>query len=180
MAPAAPQRMQPRLDPASHDGYQRVVPPAPSDRLLLLVTGSFVVLAALVVAAVLFFATGGANGTPKPGPVYVGLASDLRDRVVKDHQPNLLANPFGDAGIWIDLESNRLVALIGSRPGMPSCVVDYKNLDRAFIDCHGQHLSSRQLDRYRLLLPLTGAEKGGAIVDFRHVEPAPEPIPARG
>ena len=36
------------------------------------------------------------------------------------------------------------------------------------------------VDRYRLLLPLTGAEKGGAIVDFRHVEPAPEPIPARG
>ena len=93
--------MQPRLDPASPARYQRVVPPATSDRRLFVVTGSFVVLAALLVGTLLYLVTGGAAGTPTPKPVYIGLESDLRATL--NQGPRLyFAHPFGGTGFWLD------------------------------------------------------------------------------
>jgi hypothetical protein len=143
---------------------------------LLLATGAFVVLAAAVFAAALFFATGGGQAAPKKGPVYIGLERDLRDRLKQG--PRLyFAHPFGGTGFWLDAENGRLVALVARRPGTTSCTVAWKNLDRGYFDCHGQRLQSLQLDRYQLSFPSLGAEAGGVVVDFRHVIPAPEPLP---
>jgi len=168
--------MQPRLDRATPAGYQRVVPPASSDRRLLLVTASVVVLAALLVGALLFFATGGAQGTPSPKPVYIGLESDLRATL--DQGPRLyFAHPFGGTGFWLDTEGAHLVALVARLPGSPSCTVAWKNLSRGYYDCHGRKLSARQLDRYAVQFPKVGPQQGGVIVDFRHVDPAPQGPP---
>ena len=150
------------------------MPPAPSDRRLLLVTGALVVLAGAVFAAALFFATGGGEAAPKRGPVYIGLERDLRDRLRQG--PRLyFAHPFGGTGFWIDTESGRLVALVARRPDAASCTVAWRNLDRGYFDCHGHRLRSEQLDRYQLSFPQLGAEAGGVVVDFRRVLPAPVP-----
>jgi hypothetical protein len=168
--------MQPRLDPASPARYQRVVPPATSDRRLLVVTGSFVVVAALLVGTLLYLVTGGAAGTPTPKPVYIGLESDLRATL--DQGPRLyFAHPFGGTGFWLDTEGGHLVALVARVPGTPSCTVAWKNLSRGYYDCHDRLLSARQLDRYALQFPKSGAEQGGVVVDFRHVDPAPQAPP---
>jgi hypothetical protein len=168
--------MQPRLDRATHAGYQRVVPPASSDRRLLFVTGSFVVLAALLVGALLFLATGGARGTPTPKPVYIGLESDLRATL--NQGPRLyFAHPFGGTGFWLDVADGHLVALVARLPGTPSCTVAWRNLSRGYYDCHDRNLSARQLDRYALQFPKVGPEQGGVVVDFRHVDRAPQAPP---
>jgi len=151
------------------------VPPAPSDRTLLLATGAAVVVAAAFFAVVLFFSTGGGQATPKPGPIYIGLAADLRNNV-QSEGPAYYPHPFGGIGYWVDLENNQLVALVARRPGTQSCTVKWVSNQHTFVDCHGAALVSRELDRYQLTLPLSGAETGGVIVDFRHVVPAPEPL----
>jgi len=140
------------------------------------VTGAAVVLAAAVFAVVLFFSTGGGQATPKPGPIYIGLAADLRNNVHSEG-PAYYPHPFGGIGYWVDLENNQLVALVARRPGTQSCTVKWVSNQHTFVDCHGAALVSRELDRYQLTLPLGGAEAGGVIVDFRHVVPAPEPLP---
>jgi hypothetical protein len=152
------------------------VPPAPSDRTLLVVTGAAVVVAAVFFAIVLFFSTGGGQSPPKPGPIYIGLASDLRNNVHSEG-PAYYPHPFGGIGYWVDLENNQLVALVARRPGTQSCTVRWVSHLDTFVDCHGDALVSRELDRYQLTLPLGGPETGGVIVDFRHVLPAPEPLP---
>jgi hypothetical protein len=168
--------MQPRLDPASPARYQRVVPPAASDRRLVLVTTASVVFAALVVGTLLYLATGGAQGTPTPKPVYIGLESDLRATL--NQGPRLyFAHPFGGTGFWLDTEDGHLVALVARVPGTQSCTVAWKNLSRGYYDCHDRLLSARQLDRYALQFPKSGAEQGGVVVDFRHVDPAPQAPP---
>jgi hypothetical protein len=168
--------MQPRLDRATHAGYQRAVPPASSDRTLLLVTGSTVALAALLVGALLFFATGGAQGTPTPKPVYIGLESDLRATL--NQGPRLyFAHPFGGTGFWLDVEDGHLVALVARLPGTQSCTVAWRNLSRGYFDCHDRELSARQLNRYALQFPRVGPQQGGVIVDFRHVDPSPQAPP---
>jgi len=168
--------MQARLDPASHARYPRRVPPARSDRTLLLTTGAAVVVAGVFFAVVLFFSTGGGQATPKPGPIYIGLASDLRNNV--DTQgPAYYPHPFGGVGYWVALENNQLVALVARRPGTQSCTVRLVSHLHSYIDCHGKALVSRELDRYQLTLPLGGAEAGGVIVNFAKVVPAPEPLP---
>lgn len=147
-----------------------------SDRRLLLVTGSFVVLAALLVGTLLYFATGGAQGTPTPKPVYIGLESDLRSTL--NQGPRLyFAHPFGGTGFWLDVEDGHLVALVARVPGSPSCTVAWRNLNRGYFDCHDRLFTDRQLDRYALQFPKSGAEQGGVVVDFRHVDPAPQPPP---
>lgn len=167
--------MQPRLDRATCGRYQRVVPPSASDRRLLLVTGSCVLLAGLLVGALIFLATGGAEGTPSPKPVYIGLESDLRTTL--NQGPRLyFAHPFGGTGFWLDVEGGHLVALVARVPGTSSCTVAWKNLSRGYFDCHDRRLSSRQLDRYALQFPRVGAQQGGVIVDFRRVLPAPQPV----
>ncbi|HWW53560.1 MAG TPA: hypothetical protein VNY84_07320, partial [Acidimicrobiales bacterium] len=77
------------------------MPPAASDRRLVLVTTASVVFAALVVGTLLYLATGGAQGTPTPKPVYIGLESDLRATL--NQGPRLyFAHPFGGTGFWLD------------------------------------------------------------------------------
>jgi hypothetical protein len=153
------------------------VPPAPSDRRLLLATGALVLVAAAVFAAALFFATGGGQAAPKRGPVYIGLERDLRNTLKKG--PRLyFAHPFGGTGFWLDAENGQLVALVARRPGTQSCTVAWRNLRRGYFDCHDHELHSLQLDRYQLSFPQLGPEAGGVVVDFRHVLPAPEPLPA--
>jgi hypothetical protein len=144
---------------------------------LLLATGAAVVVAGVFFAIVLFFSTGGGQATPKPGPIYIGLASDLRNNVTSEG-PAYYPHPFGGIGYWVDLEDNQLVALVARRPGTQACTVRWVSHLHDFIDCHGAALVSRELDRYKLTLPLGGAEAGGVIVDFRRVVPAPEPLPA--
>jgi hypothetical protein len=169
--------MQARLDPASRDRYPRPVPPARSDRRLLLVSGVLVVVAGVVFAAALFFATGGGQAAPKTGPVYFGVKRDIVNRIRQDHQPIYSAHPFGGIAFYFDLENNQLVALIARRPGTKSCVVAWRNLRRGYFDCHDHQLRALQLDRYQLTFPQLGAKAGGVIVDFRHVTGAPEPLP---
>jgi hypothetical protein len=155
------------------------VPPEPYDRRLLLVTGSFVVLAALLLGGLLYFATGGARGTPQKRPVYIGLESDLRHTL--NQGPRLyFAHPFGGTGFWLDVQNGRLVALVARVPRDASCTVAWKNLRRGYYDCHDRGLTARQLDRYQLQFPKFGPEQGGVIVDFRHVEAAPAPVAAPG
>jgi hypothetical protein len=154
------------------------VPPTPYDRRLLLVTGSFVVLAALLVGALLFLATGGAQGTPTPKPVYIGLESDLRNTLSQG--PRLyFAHPFGGIGFWLDVEGGHLVALVARVPGTQSCTVAWKNLRKGYFDCQGRKLTDRQLARYQLQFPTTGPQQGGVVVDFRHVDPALQALPRR-
>ena len=153
-----------------------MVPPSSSDRRLLLVTGSCVLLAGLLVGALIFLATGGAQGTPSPKPVYIGLESDLRTTL--NQGPRLyFAHPFGGTGFWLDVQDGHLVALVARVPGTSSCTVAWKNLSRGYYDCHDRLLSARQLDRYALQFPKSGAEQGGVVVDFRHVDPAPQAPP---
>lgn len=170
--------MQARLDPATPAGYPRCVPPARSDRTLLLVTGAAVILAAAVFAVVLFFATGGGQAKPKPGPIYIGLESDLHN-MVNSGGPLYFAHPFGGTGFWLTVESDHLVALLARRPGTQACTVKWRSSKSAYIDCHGAALASRELDRYQIEFPLGGPEAGGVIVDFHHVDAAPKRLPVR-
>lgn len=153
------------------------MPPAPSDRRLLIVTGALVALAGLVFASVLFFATGGGNATPKPAPVYIGLASDLRN-LVTTKRPYYFAHPFGGTGFWLALEGGHLVALVARRPGTTSCTVKWAATQYTYRDCHGNRLTGSELERYPLQEPVNGSEAGGIIVDFRHIVAPPQPLPA--
>lgn len=153
------------------------MPPSSSDRRLLLVTSSCVLLAGLLVGVLIFLATGGAQGTPRAQPVYIGLESDLRATL--NQGPRLyFAHPFGGTGFWLDVEDSHLVALVARVPGSSSCTVAWKNLSRGYFDCHGRQLTSRQLDRYALQFPKSGSQQGGVVVDFRRVLPAPQSVPA--
>lgn len=153
------------------------MPPDSSDRRLLLVTGSLVVLAALLVGTLLFLATGGAQGTPTRKPVYIGLESELR-RSINTGGPLYFAHPFGGTGFWLAIDKGQLVALVARRPGTSDCTVKWRLTRHAYVDCHGTSLSTAQLDRYSLEYPRFGPEQGGVVIDFRHVAPAPQPVPA--
>jgi hypothetical protein len=151
------------------------VPPSPSDRRLLIGASIAVAVGAAAFAAALFFATGGGQAAPKPGPVYIGLAKDLRSTLAVG--PRLyFAHPFGGTGFWLDEEDGQLVALVARRPDDPSCTVAWRNLKKAYYDCHGHTLHGAELERYPLQLPQLGPEAGGVIVDFRHVDPPRAPI----
>jgi hypothetical protein len=137
-----------------------------------------VVLAGTFFAAVLFFSTGGTTPPPKPGPIYIGLASDLHN-LVTSGGPIYFAHPFGGTGFWLDLEHGHLVTLVARRPGTKSCTAKWESHRDAYIDCHGTKLDGEQLERYKLTVVTSGNEKGGVVVDFAVVLPAPEPLPAK-
>jgi len=137
-----------------------------------------VVVAGLFFAAVLFFSTGGVSPAPKPGPIYIGLESDLRN-LVTSGGPIYFAHPFGGTGFWLDLEHGQLVTLVARRPGSGSCTAKWESHRDAYVDCHGTALSGEQLDRYQLRVVTTGAERGGVVVNFAVVLPAPEPLSAK-
>ena len=137
-----------------------------------------VVLAGTFFAAVLFFSTGGTTRPPKPGPIYIGLASDLHN-LVTSGGPIYFAHPFGGTGFWLDLEHGKLVTLVARRPGTKSCTTKWVSHRDAYIDCHGTKLDGEQLERYKLTVVTSGSEKGGVVVDFAVVLPAPDPLPAK-
>jgi len=153
-----------------------VVPAAPSDRRLLVFSAAVVILAGVLFAGVLFFSTGGGTSPPKPGPIYIGLESDLHN-LVTSGGPIYFAHPFGGTGFWLALEGGHLVALVARRPGTSGCTAKWISHRHAYIDCTGAKLTSEQLNRYQLRLVSQGAEKGGVVVDFARVEPHPAPLP---
>jgi hypothetical protein len=146
------------------------VPPSRDDRRLLVFTGVIVALAAVMVALLLLAATGG-GGTPKTAPLFLGLRGPLVSEIKKGG-PNYIANPFGDNGFWLDLEGGQLVALVLDRPGQPGCHVKWKRT--AYFDCHGDTLSSRDLDRYEVTVgPRHGSPRTSVFVLLNKVMPAP-------
>jgi hypothetical protein len=149
------------------------VPPARSDRRLLLITGAFVVLAGLLFAAVLFLATRQNTGTGPKRPLFLGLDAQKR-RDIRADGPQYVANPFGGAGFWLDIEDGTLVALVLDTPAPGSCSAKWKAQRDAYVDCHGNELTSRDLDRYVItIVPREGSLRNTVYVDVRKVLPAP-------
>jgi len=149
------------------------VPPARSDRSLLIVTGLLVVAAGLVFTAVLFFATGGDTSTGKPAPVFIGLRKGLVDNINEDG-PRYQANPFGGDGFWLDVEDGELVAFVLDSPGPGRCTVKWRESRGAYIDCHDQPVDPGDLDRYPVIIgSRAGSPDDSVYVDIRTVEPAP-------
>jgi len=149
-----------------------------SDRTLLLVTGGAVIVAGLLVAGVMLLATRSGGKVP-PGPFALGSAMGLAENV-RDEGPVFYADPTGrSAGVWVDLEGGRLVALRVHDPST-DCTVKWKAPRDGesvghYVDCHGKHLTSEQVPRYASEVPTTGARKGLLLVDVRDVLPAPSP-----
>ncbi len=152
--------------------------PAAGDRTILLVTGAAVVFAALLVAAVILLATRNGGEVP-PGPFSLGSAKGLIDNV-REEGPVFYADPTGrSAGVWVDVEGGRLVALRVRDPGA-GCTVKWKaprdgETTGHYVDCHGTHLSSEQIPRYASRIPTSGDRKGLFLVDVRRTLPAPSP-----
>jgi hypothetical protein len=138
-----------------------------------------VVIAGVLVAALLFFATGGTQDAPaQQEPLFLGVA---RDKVsnIREEGPQYIANPFGDAGLWLDLEDGELVVLSAIKPGTKSCIMKWREPRKAYVDsnCTDSNYTSRNLDRFKVTIgPLEeGAPKDAVYVDLRVKEPAPEP-----
>ena len=149
------------------------VPPTRDDRRLLVITGTFVVLAGVLCAAVLFLATRQGTQTSANRPLFLGLEQPLT-KSIRDASPLYFANPFGGDGFWLDLENGKLVALVIEPPGASHCPVKWKAQRDAYLDCHGNARSSRDLDRYQLTVgSRNGSPKDAVFVDLRKVEPAP-------
>jgi hypothetical protein len=149
------------------------VPPTRADRRLLLVTATFVVLAGLLFAAVLFLATRQGSETGPRRPLFVGLERPLM-KAIRDGGPIYTPNPFAGDGFWLDLEGGHLVALVLARPGPGHCVVKWKAQQDTYLDCNGNALTSRDLDRYVLTVgSQANAPKDAVFVDLRKTDPAP-------
>jgi len=154
-----------------------VVPAAADDRRVLVFAGGLVAIAGIAIAALLFLATGGTQDTPSERrPVFLGLERELVDKI-DEGGPLYFANPFGDNGFWLDLEDGGLVALDLVRPGTNSCIVKWWDPRQAYVDCNDNDLSSRDLDRYELLIGKLSNEpdapKDAVYVDLRKRSPAP-------
>ncbi len=154
---------------------------ASRDRTLLLVTGGAVVMAGLLVAGLMLLVTRGGGRTP-PGPFSLGSAQGLTTNV-NEEGPVYYPDPTGrSAGIWVDLEGGRLVALQVRDPA-DRCTVEWKAPQEGpselghYTDCHGLHLASEQIPRYASEVPGVGDREGLFLVDVRRVLPAPSPPP---
>jgi hypothetical protein len=147
------------------------VPITRDDRRLLLFTGGLVVLAAVFVGVVLIVATGG--GTPvERGPLYLGVASDLRQKI-RDGGPLYFANPFAGPGFWLDLEGSQPVAIALVLPETKHCEVKWRATRNAYVDCNGDAIPRDDLARYETTVSDTGRAKGGVFVDLRKRLPPP-------
>ena len=153
------------------------MPAAPDDRRILVFAGALVLAAGIAIAGLLFFATGGTQDTPSNRrPVFLGLERELAAKI-KDGGPLYFANPFGDNGFWLDVESGSLVALDIVRPGTRDCIVKWRDPRHAYVDCDDNDLTSRDLDRFHLTIGRPSASKDApndaVYVDLSRREPAP-------
>jgi len=158
-------------------GENAGVPAAPDDRRILLFAGALVLGAGIAIAGLLFLATGGTQDTPSERrPVFLGLQRELVAKI-EEGGPLYFANPFGDNGFWLDLEDGDLVALDIVEPGSDRCIVKWRDPRKAYVDCDDNDLTSRDLDRFALLVGKRDASddapKDAVYVDLRRREPAP-------
>jgi hypothetical protein len=144
---------------------------------VIVFAGALVVIVGIVVAGLLFLATGGTQDTPtQRRPVFIGLEPELVDKI-EEGGPLYFANPFGDDGFWLDLEDGELVALDIVRPGSEHCIAKWRDPRKAYVDCDDQDLTSRDLDRFEVLVgkldTTPESPKDAVYVDLRQREPAP-------
>jgi hypothetical protein len=148
------------------------MPAAPSDRRILVFAIALVAFAGILIAAALFFATGGGKGDPKQtGPLYLGLASDLRGQIDKG-SPLYFANPFGGNGFWLDRRQGQFVALDLVLPSTHDCQVKWKGRRNSYVDCHGDKVTIADLDQYKVTLRKAGNSGQSVYVDLRKRIPA--------
>jgi hypothetical protein len=143
------------------------------DRRIIIFTGGLVVIAALFFVSVLVFATGGSKPPKNTGPLYIGEATDLSDKLDLG-SPLYFPNPFGGTGFWLDREHGQFVALDIRVPNSTSCNVKWIGRSiNAYVDCHKDHLKSEELARYPVEVGQKGERKGSVFVDLKHRDPAP-------
>ena len=143
------------------------------DRRIIIFTGALVVIAALFFVSVLVFATGGSKSPKHTGPLYLGQASGLRERL-DEGSPLYFANPFGGPGFWLDREHGEFVALDVRVPDTTDCNVKWIGRStNAYVDCNKDHLKSEELARYPIEVAQKGERKGAVFVDLKHLQPAP-------
>ncbi len=146
--------------------------PRRGDTRVIVVATLAVLTTGLVIAGLILFITGRAKTPVVNGPIPFGYARSLHASV-KQGGPVAYAGTTGDTGFWLALEDRQLVALKIRRPGTADCNVRWAGSVDSFVDCHGDHLRSQQLARYRTEIPRTGDRKGMYLVDLRHTIPAP-------
>jgi hypothetical protein len=152
------------------------VPASKSDARLLLTATAAVVAAGVIVAVVLLFATGRGNSPTKYQPFAAGTAKNLKSEL-RDGGPFFFPDPFGgNKSILFALEDDQIVALSSVLPGTKSCAVRWRGSVDRFQDCHGDKLTSDQLDRYQTTVDEAGSGKGLLFVNLKHKEPAPTPL----
>jgi hypothetical protein len=152
------------------------VPASKSDARLLLTATAAVVAAGVLVAVVLLFATGRGSSPKKYAPFAAGLAHNIRTEL-KDGGPYFFPDPFGgNKSILFALEDGQIVALSNVLPGTKSCTVRWRGSIDRFQDCHGDKLTSDQLDRFQTKVDDAGAGKGLLFVNLKHTLPAPTPL----
>jgi hypothetical protein len=139
-----------------------------------------VLVAGVLVAVVLLFATSQGGSPTKVQPFAAGLASAIKSDL-RDGGPFYTPDPFGkQQSILFALENGKIVALATQLPGTTDCVVKWKASVDRFVDCHGVHRTSEELDRYQSYVDPVGENKGILFVDLRHKLPAPQPATSGG
>jgi hypothetical protein len=140
------------------------------DTKLLIGATVGVIAAGLLVAAAILLVTGRAK-TPKPTkPVTFGVARSMHT-LVDDGGPLLFAGTSGDDGFWAAIENGDLVALVVRQPAL-GCNVKWRGSLDSFT-CAGRKVKTDRLDRYRVVIPERGKQKGRFLVDLRDVQPGP-------
>ena len=143
------------------------------DRRIIFFTGGLLVIAALFFVSVLVFASGGSSPPKNTGPLYIGEARDLREKLDLG-SPLYFPNPFGGTGFWLAREHGEFVALDIRVPDTTDCHVKWVGRStNAYVDCHKDHLQSEELARYPIEVGQKGERKGSVFVDLKHLEAAP-------
>lgn len=144
-----------------------------STRALAFAVASVIIGLGLLVALVLL-GRGRARG--QEGPFLAGYADSLETQI-DDEGPVLMADPFGQRSLYIDVEGDALVALVNHTPGDPGCAVQWKDPRGGYVDCDGKVLHSVDLERYATSISENRDTEGGLYVDVRRVTPAPGESP---
>lgn len=140
------------------------------DTRLVVGATAAVIVAGVLVAIAILLVTGRAK-TPAPdGPITFGIAKTLRQKVA-DGGPVAYAGTRGDDGFWVAIEDGRLVALVVQQPRL-GCNVKWRGSVDSFT-CGGEKVDSTDLDRYRVVIPKRGDQKGRFLVDLRDVQAPP-------
>jgi hypothetical protein len=180
--PAAPHKPGRRAPPGpealdwskgTRGRYTGAVPASRSDAKILVFATGAVVLAGVIVAAVLLLATSRDSGPTKYAPFPAGSASAIKQQL-KDGGPFFFPDPFGgNRNILLALEGDNVVALSDVLPSTTDCRVKWKGTQNSFVDCHGDKITSRELNRFQSDVGRTGSSKGLLLIDLRHKEPPP-------